>query len=458
MSKTIAVMGLGTMGAGLALRCADCGLQVVAFDPEPGVRKRLAAVSSIEIVDSFHELAKKSGPATPLLMMIPANHVDAALDELLPLLNPGQIVIDGGNSHYEQTEERAKRLSKKRVIFCGTGVSGGIEGARNGPAIMVGGEAEGADRVVALLSSVAASAAGEPCIASFGYGGGGHFVKAVHNGIEYAIMQILAEGYSLLTSSGRRSASDAASAMERWKEFGLGSYLLDITVDVLTRVDPESRDNIVNLIKDQAPQGGTGRWTAEAALEFGVPALTLLAAVDARSLSMMKEDRLKAASLIPAPSRVSEDPLAATIGKGVAAAVTTAYAQGFTLLVAGREKKGWRFDLSSVAKVWRSGCILRSDMMEALVIELDADRELTNPMLGNTFAASHLKALRETVAASALGGVATPCLNASLAHVDGLRNPSNSSAALIQAQRDHFGHHGFERTDRSGTHHLPPRS
>lgn len=455
----LGLIGVGTMGAGLARNFTRAGFPVAAYDHDArrlgGLAKQVPAAT---IAGGLNELVGGLKRPRCLLLMVNAGKpVDAVLDELTPLLAPGDLAIDGGNSHYRDTERRAAALAAKGIEYLGAGISGGEEGARTGASIMAGGARQGFDRVAPMLAAVAAKAGGEPCLGWFGPGGAGHFVKMVHNGVEYAAMQLIAETWLAMRRISGLSNARAAQHFARWNRGDMGSYLIEITSELLALKDAKSGKALVDMIRDNAGQKGTGQWAAAAALELGVPAPTLAEAVFARAISAI-QDRGKtpadAGALRGRKARVAE--LTSVMGDALDAAILCAYAQGFALIQAAAKAEGWPCDAAEAARVWRAGCILRSKSLEPMRATLAQGPALPGLLLAPALAprvAKGIGALRVVVSMASTGGVPSPCLASVLAWFDALSTP-RLWTALVQAQRDRFGQHGFERTDKPGRFHL----
>ena len=454
----LGLVGLGTMGANFARNLAGHGARLVLFDADAARAAALAgelgggAVAATSLDAALRALPRPRN----LFLLVPAGAaVDATLDALLPSLDAGDAVIDGGNSFWRDTECRVERLAARGIAFLGFGVSGGAEGARTGPAIMAGGDAAAVARVAPLFRAVAARHADTPCFVHCGGGGAGHFVKMVHNGIEYAAMQTLAEAYVLLRDHRGLGAAEIEAVFRGWRDGPCGSFLLDCAVRALA-----ARENgrpLIDAIADTASQKGTGSWAASAALEFGVPAPTLAEAVFARTLSALGAERRAASA--DATGAVSIGTAAAApddIAEAILGASIAIHAQGLALIAAAARERGWAADLSAIASAWRAGCIIRSSLMERIAAELTAAPPPANltrlPAFARSLAASE-PGWRRLVAAAATRGTPIPCLASALAYLDGYRQP-RSGAHLVAAQRDIFGNHGFQRLDRPGSFHA----
>ena len=461
-NRDIALVGLAVMGQNLALNLARSGLDVTVYNRTwektvsfmSGPAKGTSILAAMDLKACMASLGR---PRKVFLMVKAGAAVDALLDELQPLLEPGDIVMDGGNSHYEYTAARMLRLKPLGVHFLGVGVSGGEKGALLGPSIMPGGHREAWETVAPMLEAIAARAAdGSPCTAYMGRDGAGHFVKMVHNGIEYAVMQLLAEAHDLLTRGGGLTADLEADVFAAWNAGPSASYLLEITADILRRRDSLTDAPILDVIRDQAGSKGTGLWTTRTALDLGVPAPTITAAVEARMLSGLAGEREAASAVLPGPGGGSRDIDADVLGQAVSMATLTAYAQGFALLRAAERAWNWGLDPAAVARVWRAGCIIRAAFLDDLAAAFereDASSGLLSRAFDSHFRGGH-EALRRTVHLASELGIPAPALSASLAWYDGCRS-RRLPANLIQAQRDYFGAHGFERTDLPGVFHGP---
>jgi 6-phosphogluconate dehydrogenase len=460
MPSEIGLVGLGTMGAALALNIADNGFSIAVFNRTAGVAERFVAeagplAARITATDSLEALVRALAPPRAIILMVPAGApVDEMIAALRPLLDRDDMIIDAGNANFHETRRRAAEAEAAGVPYLGIGVSGGEDGARHGPSIMGGGPKAAWDRVAPILEAIAAKFDGEPCATWMGTDGAGHFVKAVHNGIEYADMQMIAEVYGLMRD-GLAMAPDAIGRVfERWNEGPLRSYLVEITGIVCAATDPDTGKPVIEVIRDSAGQKGTGRWTAIEALMLGAPATTIEAAVAARNLSARVEERQEGAAVFQiAPSRVkggAEE--GALLEEALLAGKIACYAQGFGLLATASKEFGWDLPLAGIAKVWRAGCIIRSAMLDDMAQALEGNAG-KNLMFAPAFAA-RLKAshgsLRAVVAEGALGAIPTPALAAALGYFD-MMHQARGTANLLQAQRDFFGAHGFERIDRSGS-------
>ncbi|MBI5543006.1 MAG: NADP-dependent phosphogluconate dehydrogenase [Deltaproteobacteria bacterium] len=458
----IAVIGLGVMGANLARNLAGRGFRVAGYDRNPESGLRLNAEhpdAKLAVASSVAELVRGLERPRRIVVLVNAGApVDAVLDSLDPLLEQGDVVVDAGNSLYTDTERRIARAAERPWRFLGMGISGGAEGALKGPAIMPGGDRASYERLRPLLEAIAARSESGPCVTWCGQGSAGHFVKMVHNGIEYGDMQLIAEIVTLMREGLKLPISEVAAAFSRWNEGELGSYLVEITADILRTSDPERPGGwLLDAILDQAGQKGTGKWTVIAAAELGVAIPTIAAAVDARNLSAARPLRLKAAKVLG--ERVGE--LAgisvADLEDALYASKIASYAQGFAMLERASAQKGYQTNLAEVARTWTAGCIIRARFLDRVRRSFQADPQLPMLALAPDFARELERrepAWRRVVAAAAAAGIPAPGLSASLGWFDTLRT-SRGGGAVIQAQRDYFGSHTYERVERPGWRSTP---
>lgn len=461
------VIGLGPMGAGLTFNFADKGYTSIVYDPWPQSRENFASkfadqlderVQLIETIEDFIEALPR--PRRILLMVKAGDPVDALLDQLYPLLNKGDLVCDGGNAHPRDTDRRSRDAENRGFGFFGLGISGGEEGARHGPSMMAGGTAELFATVAPALNAIAAKHNDFPCCSHFGPGGSGHFVKMVHNGIEYAIMQLIGEAYLLLRDGAGLTPEEISELFSKWNSGRLSSYLFGITADVLRVQDDLDGGALIDKIRDQAREKGTGQWTVRLALEFGVPVPTISEAVSARHISRYAADRGVAAALLPAPAPVGEQDLDAFIADlehALCASVLVSYAQGLHLITAEKpEGDGWTASPELAARTWRAGCVIRAEFLEKIIAAFANEPELTNLMLAKELSddwVQSMPGLRATLTRSIANGIPVPAMASALSYYDSFRN-TRLWSSLIQAQRDCFGAHTYERTDRDGTFHT----
>jgi 6-phosphogluconate dehydrogenase len=461
----LGVTGLATMGANLARNAARHGFPVAVHNRTESRTRELVDRYGHEgeLVGTFSttEFVAALAPPRRILVMVKAGPaVDAVLEELAGHLEVGDLLIDGGNSYFEDTVRREQAMNARGLGFLGTGVSGGEEGALWGPSIMPGGAGEAYALVERLLTTIAAQVDGVPCCRLVGPDGAGHYVKMVHNGIEYADMQLIAEAYDLLGQGVGMGAATLAEVFEGWNAGELDSFLIEITAKVLRQVDQDSGEALVDVILDQAEQKGTGRWTVQSALELGVPVTGITEAVFARVLSSQKTQRTAAAKVLAGPSgRVDADRAGAFVDDvrdALYASKVVAYAQGFEQMAAASAANGWDVELGGLATIWRGGCIIRARFLDRIREAYAADPGLRNLLFAEYFGdavAQAQDAWRRVVATAVTLGVPTPAFASSLAYYDGFRR-ERGPANLLQAQRDFFGAHTYRRTDRPGTFHT----
>ncbi|MGI8563777.1 MAG: NADP-dependent phosphogluconate dehydrogenase [Candidatus Dormibacter sp.] len=455
------VFGLAVMGQNLARNIASRGVAVAVYNRTRARTDRLLAEHGDEgtflPAGGVADFVASIEPPRPILLMVKAGQpVDAAITELLPHLTQGDILIDGGNSFFQDTRRRARELEGAGFSFLGSGVSGGEEGALHGPSLMPGGTREAYLRVEPVFKQIAAQVEGVPCCAYIGADGAGHYVKMVHNGIEYADIQLIAEAYDLMRSGLGLSAAEESRIFQQWNEGDLDSYLIQITAAVLAKVDDTSGKPLVDVMVDEAEQKGTGRWTSQSALELGVPVTAITEAVFARALSAQKKQRLAAARVLRGPAGRATEGLVEDIRTALYASKVVAYAQGFEQLTAAGREYGWELDLGQIATIWRGGCIIRARFLDRIKAAYDEDRELPQLLLAPYFrdAVNHAQEAWRRVVGAAVGlGVPVPAFSSALAYYDGYRR-ERSPANLIQGLRDYFGAHGYRRLDRPGAFHT----
>jgi 6-phosphogluconate dehydrogenase len=458
----IGVTGLSTMGRNLARNLARHG-HVVALHNRTQRRTddlvgEFGSEGTFVPSTGLGEFVRSLRPPRTVLILVKAGPAtDAVIDDLSKLMEPGDIIVDCGNAHFLDTRRRDAALRERGLHFVGAGVSGGEEGALHGPSIMVGGSAESYARLGPMLRSIAAEAEGEPCCAHLGPDGAGHFVKMVHNGIEYSDMQLIAEAYDLLRDVTAATPAELAAVFREWNLGELESYLIQITADVLDHLDPVTGKPFVDVVADRAEQKGTGRWTVQIALDLGVPVTGIAEAVFARTMSALTDQRAAARSL-PGPARpaaVSHD-LVSDVRHALYASKLVAYAQGFDQIAAAGPEYGWDIDRSVVASIWRGGCIIRArflnDLRAAYRRQPPPVTLLTDPQFGEALRQAQ-EPWRRVVATGAAFGVPTPGFASALAYYDGLRR-ERLPAALVQGLRDYFGSHTYARVDRPGTFHT----
>ena len=456
-------MGLGVMGHMLALNMERNGFRVAGYDLDPekvkafGTNypgKNLVACNTIEEFLDALERPRR------IMMMVPAGKVvDAAIASIQDVLEPGDLLIDGGNTFFQDTERRSKALEAKGIIYIGTGVSGGEYGALWGPSIMPGGQPQAWELIKPIFEAIAAKAYGEPCVAYMGPRGAGHYVKMVHNGIEYGDMQLIAEAYDLLHRGLGLDNAQLHEIFAEWNRGELESYLIEITANIFTKTDPETGKEIVDLILDEAAQKGTGKWTSQNALDLGAPTPTINAAVESRIVSAYKDERVAAAKILVGPEpEVSTNPETVIhwVREALYAAKICSYAQGFGLMRLASQEYGYNLNYGEIARIWRGGCIIRARFLNDISQAFQRNPDLPNLMVDPQFAqrmnAGQL-ALRRVVALAAENGIPALAFSSALAYFDAYRS-ARLPANLTQAQRDYFGAHTYRRVDREGSFHT----
>ena len=460
----IGVVGMAVMGRNLALNVESRGFTVAvhnrttrtldAFAAGDGAGKRIRPCRTLAQL-----VAALDRPRRVLLMVQAGPPVDAVLAELTPLLEPGDVILDGGNSFFADTVRRCRAAEEAGLLYLGTGVSGGDEGALRGPSIMPGGS-EAAYRIVSpILLAIAAEVDGARCCTYVGAGGAGHYVKMVHNGIEYGDMQLIAEAFDLLRRLCGMTCNEMHERFAAWNRGELDSYLIEITARILAATDPETGAPMVDVILDKAGQKGTGSWTGQSAMELGAPAPTIAEAVFARSLSALKAERTAAAGVLRGPGAAlaaGRAELADAIGAALYAAKICSYAQGFALMRTAAAEYGWQLDYGAIAMIWRGGCIIRARFLQRIKEAYERDPNLANLMVDPYFAGvlhGAQPAWRRVVGAATAAGIPIPALASALSYFDSYRT-ARLPARLIQAQRDYFGAHTYERVDRPGVFHT----
>jgi 6-phosphogluconate dehydrogenase len=459
----LGMVGLGVMGRNLVLNMADHGHSVVGYDKDLSKVEALqgeAGDREIHGAKTMEEFVASLRTPRAVMMLVPAGPpVDAVIHDVLPYLEEGDLIIDGGNSHFPDTDVRARNLAEKGIQYLGVGISGGESGARHGPSMMPGGPKEAYERVRPIFEASAAHVYGDPCVTYLGPGSAGHYVKMVHNGIEYGLMQLIAENYDLMKRGLRLSDDEMHDIFDLWNREELNGYLMEITADIFLKRDDETGKRLIDVILDEAKQKGTGMWTSQDAMELGVPVPTIDIAVAMRNLSAFEEERSAASRALVGPEPLSEDDLwdfVEQLRHALYAATIITYAQGMAQLRVASKANNYDLDLEAVARIWRGGCIIRAALLEKIRAAYKTNPDLPNllldPDLGRAIE-SRQDDLRAVVRAAAEWGIPTPGLAVSLAYLDGYRSawlPAN----LIQAQRDYFGAHTYERIDQKGTFHT----
>ena len=459
----IGMIGLGVMGRNFALNMAEHGFAVVGYDRATEQVAQLEAaagelpLAGARSIEQF--VAALTCPRAVMLLVPAGKPVDAVIQALLPHLAPGDLIIDGGNSFYQDTALRATTLATKGIDYLGVGISGGESGARHGPSLMPGGNHHAYQRVQPIFEAAAAQVDGDPCVTYLGPGAAGHYVKMVHNGIEYGLMQLIAESYDLLKRGLGFSDPELHQRYAEWNNTELNSYLLEITAAIFARCDHETGEWLIDEILDAAKQKGTGKWTAQDAMDLGTPIPTIDAAVAMRNLSAFKEERAAASELLHGPStqfHSDRETFIELLRNALYASMIVTYAQGMSQLQQASAAYGYNLHLADVARIWRGGCIIRAalldDIRTAYANEPTLPSLLVDPRFGYRVA-ERQSDLREVVRTAAAHGIPTPAMMSALAYFDGYRSawlPAN----LIQAQRDYFGAHTYERVDEKGVFHT----
>jgi 6-phosphogluconate dehydrogenase len=454
------MIGLGVMGRNFLLNVADSGFRCVGYDLDG---EKVDALNDegkdfdVEGVKTLEEFIDSLETPRSIMLLVPAGGiVDAVINDLKPHLDKGDLIIDGGNSHFPDTERREKELNEKGFEFLGVGVSGGAEGARRGPSIMIGGNEEVYSRVQPILEAVSAHVGDEPCAAHLGKGSAGHFVKMVHNGIEYGLMQLICETYDLMKRGLGMDHARMSETFSDWDNGELNSFLIEITTKILQKKDDKTDNFLVEMILDTAGQKGTGRWTSEVALEMGVPIPTIDSAVTMRQLSAMKADRVSMSSKYKSPNSDLGDLKIEDLKKALYASFVISYAQGMSLLSVASEEKSYELRLEEIAKIWRGGCIIRAALLEDIRKAFSSNKTLSNLLFDENFAQiinENIESLRFVVEQSAKNGYPSYCMMSCLAYFDAYRS-ERLPANLLQAQRDFFGSHTYQRIDEEGIFHT----
>ena len=457
------MVDLGVMGRNLVLNMADHGCAVAGYDKDAdkveALRKESAERKVCGAANILDFIALLRKPRAIMMLMPAGPPVDSVIKDLLPHLDKGDLIIDAGNSYFKDTDLRARNLAAKSIHFLGVGVSGGEEGARHGPSIMPGGPKEAYERIRPVFEAAAAKVNGEPCVNWLGPGSAGHFVKMVHNGIEYGIMQLIAEAYDLMKRGWGLNDDEVCEVYASWNKGELNGYLVEITSHIFSKPDEKTCQRLIDEILDVAKQKGTGMWTSQSAMELQVPIPTIDLAVAVRDLSVFAKERERAGAIYQRSmwrSSGDRDTFLAQLCHALFAAMLITYAQGMALLAVASDKYKYHLDFGAVARIWRGGCIIRAALLEDICAAFRARRELPNLLLDPNLSrklTAHQEDLRQVVCQAAGSGVPAPGLMVSLGYFDAYRSawlPAN----LIQAQRDYFGAHTYERIDAKGTFHT----
>ncbi len=464
-NNVLGMIGLGTMGRNLLLNMSDHGYAVSGFDVDPEkviLLNKEGKEASVAGFSELRELVESLKIPRTIMMLVPAGDiVDSVIQELLPLIEEGDILIDAGNSHFTDTTRRIEELKNKGIHFFGMGISGGEEGARQGPSIMPGGDKQAYGVVKPILEAISAKVKGEPCVTYIGPGASGHFVKMVHNGIEYGLMQLIAETYEILKKGLNLSNEEIHQVFEKWNEGVLQSYLLEITRDIFNYKESGGYNYLVDDIKDEAKSKGTGKWTSQIAMDLTLPIPVIDIAVSMRDLSKYKELRVQAASIYSQKKGAffqeeNKFSFIQELEEAFYFAMIIIYAQGMHLLSKASEEYSYQLKLDQIAKIWRGGCIIRSRFLDIIYAAFDKDKNLKHLLLDDTVKPiidRCLPNLQSVVISAISHGVAIPAYLTSLSYFDTLRS-ENMPANLIQAQRDYFGAHTYERIGENGTYHT----
>jgi 6-phosphogluconate dehydrogenase len=465
MSKQqIGVIGLAVMGKNLAFNIESRGYSISVFNRSKEKTEELmseAEGKNVYPAYTMEDFVNSLETPRKILLMVKAGAAtDATIDQLKPLLEKGDIVIDGGNTFFRDTQRRNEELSSLGIHFIGTGVSGGEEGALTGPSIMPGGQKEAYDLVAPILKDISAKVDGDPCCTYIGPDGAGHYVKMVHNGIEYGDMQLISEAYFLLKNTLGSSAEELHEVFADWNKGELDSYLIEITADIFKKYDEKTGKPMVDVILDKAGQKGTGKWTSQSALDLGVPLPIITESVFARFISALKDERVAASKVLRGPEVKPFDgdksALIESIRKALYMSKICSYAQGFAQMKAAADEYGWDLKYGEIAMIFRGGCIIRAQFLQKIKEAYDRDANLNNLLLDEYFqniVENYQGALREVIASAVINGIPVPGFSAALSYFDSYRT-ATLPANLIQAQRDYFGAHTYERTDQEGIFHT----
>jgi 6-phosphogluconate dehydrogenase len=463
MAQQVGLIGLAVMGENLALNIESRGYSMAVFNRTyakterfMGDRAKGKQFVGPEKIEDFVAALEK--PRKIILMVKAGVAVDAFIEKLLPLLDRGDLLIDGGNSYFHDTIRRNKALSEKGILYIGTGVSGGEEGALKGPSIMPGGQKEAYDLIGDVLTAISAKVNGDPCCTYIGPDGAGHYVKMVHNGIEYGDMQLIAEAYMIMKTALGLDHKALHKVFAEWNQGDLNSYLIEITRDIFARMDEETGQPLVEIVLDKAQQKGTGKWTSQSALDLGVPASTIAEAVFARCISAIKEERVAASKSLSGPDSTykgNKERFIDAIRDALYASKVCSYAQGFQLMAGAGAEYNWPLKFGEIAMIWRGGCIIRAHFLNRIKEAYDRDPALKNLLLDPYFKDIIERSQanwRKVVSAAAELGIPIPAFSSALGYYDSYRR-ERLPANLIQAQRDYFGAHTYERVDREGVFH-----
>lgn len=464
MVNTIGVIGLGVMGSNIALNMANKGEQVAVYNYTRDLTDQLVEKLDGQSITPYFEIQdfvqSLETPRKVFVMVTAGKAIDSVISSLVPYLQEGDVIMDGGNSHYEDTERRYDELRSKGIGYLGIGISGGEVGALEGPSIMPGGDSDVYEKAAPILTKIAAQVDNTPCCAYMGPKGAGHFVKMVHNGIEYADMQLIAEAYTFLRERLHLSVHEIADIFETWNQGELKSYLIEITAEILRKKDEVTGLPLIDVILDKTGQKGTGKWTSIQAIDNGIPASIITQSLFARYLSSLKEERVQAENILAGPEmdelNVDRDSWIEYIRQALYVGKVCAYAQGFTQYKKTSELYDWDLPLKDIALIFRGGCIIRAEFLNVISEAYQEQPNLANLLIAPYFAEKvkeYQMGLRKVVCDGITAGISLPSLSASLSYYDGYRT-GISNASLLQAQRDYFGAHTYERNDMPGVFHT----
>ena len=464
MLNTIGVIGLGVMGSNIALNMANKGEQVAVYNYTRDLTDKLLQKVEGQALTPYYDIKgfvqSLEKPRKIFLMVTAGKAIDSVIQSVVPFLEKGDVIMDGGNSHYQDTERRYDELKAQGIGYLGIGISGGEVGALTGPSIMPGGDQEVYDKVAPILTKIAAQVNGTPCCTYIGPKGAGHFVKMVHNGIEYADMQLIAEAYTFLRKNVGLSVEEIADTFETWNQGELKSYLIEITAEILRKKDEVTGLPLIDMILDKAGQKGTGKWTSMQSIDNGIPTSIITEALFARYLSSLKEERVRAEAILSGPNynpqKQDKNVWIENVRQALYMGKICAYAQGFTQYKMTSELYNWNLPLKDIALIFRSGCIIRAEFLNVISEAYQQQPTLDNLLIDSYFAEKtkdYQNGLRKIVCEGIQAGNAFPCLSTSLTYYDSYRTGS-SNANMLQAQRDYFGAHTYERTDAEGVFHT----
>jgi 6-phosphogluconate dehydrogenase len=464
MLNTIGVYGLGVMGSNIALNMASKGERVAVYNYTRDLTDKLVQRLEGQTITPYYDLEafvqSLAKPRKIFIMVTAGKAIDSVIHSLLPLLEEGDLLMDGGNSHYKDTERRYDELKAKGIGYLGIGISGGEIGALTGPSIMPGGDPDVYERVAPILTKIAAQVEGDPCCVYIGPKGAGHFVKMVHNGIEYADMQLIAEAYTFLRIKLGLSVDEIADIFDEWNQGELKSYLIEITAEILRKRDDITGLPLIDVILDKAGQKGTGKWTSIQAIDNGIPTSIITEALFARYISSLKEERMAAETILAGPDEdqqsLDKQAWVEYVRQALYMGKVCAYAQGFTQYKMTSELYDWNLPLKDIALIFRGGCIIRANFLNVISEAYQEQPNLANLLISPYFAEkvkAYQTGLRKVVCEGIQSGISFPCLSASLTYYDSYRT-GTSNANLLQAQRDYFGAHTYERNDLEGVFHT----